>query len=134
MEITLGIAKKLIHAGIKEALLKGNPCTIAVVDGDGWLVAAERMDGALIPTFDIARDKAWTALAFKMPSSDIYKFGDSTMPGFGFNTTGWNDRITPLAGGLPIKDGNEVIGAVGVSGNIPKQDIAVCKTAVDAIL
>lgn len=134
MKITLDVAKKIIYAGMEEAQRMGNACSIAVVDKNGWLVAAERMDAALIPTFDIARDKAWTAFAFKMSSSEIYKFGNPSMPGFGFNTANWNDRLTPIAGGLPIKDGGEVVGAVGVSGGTPEQDVAVSQAAIAVIL
>jgi uncharacterized protein GlcG (DUF336 family) len=135
MKITLDIAKKIIHAGIEEAQRMGNACSIAVVDEKGWLVGAARMNGALIPSFDIARDKAWTAFAFRMPSSEIYKFGNPSMSIFGFNTANWNDRITTIAGGLPIKGGDEVIGGVGVSGNTTvEQDVIVCKEAIAVTL
>lgn len=106
---------------------------LAVVDENGWLIAAERMDGAIIPTLDMARDKAWTAFAFRMPSSEISKFGNPSMCNFGFNTANWNDRITTIAGGIPIKDGDKVIGAVGVSGGSPEEDEVVCKAAIGVI-
>jgi len=92
------------------------------------------MDRAPIPTVDIARDKAWTAATFRMPTSDIVKFGDASSPGFGFNTQNWNDRITTISGGLPIKDGDNVIGGIGVSGGIPQEDVAVCQAALAAVL
>jgi uncharacterized protein GlcG (DUF336 family) len=132
MKITLDVAKKIIHKAISEAKQKGIACSIAVVDENGWFVAAERMDGALISALDIARDKAWTALAFKMPSSDIHKFGDPSMPNAGFNTANWNDRVTTIAGGMPIKEGDKVIGGIGVSGGKPEEDVAVCRAAIEA--
>ncbi len=132
--MTLDLAKKMIDAAIREAQKMGTLCSIAIVNENGWLVALHRMDGALIPTVDIARDKAWTAAAFRMPSSEITKFGDPSRSDFGFNTQNWNDRLTTIPGGFPIKDGGELIGGIGVSGGSPQQDIAVSQAAIAAIL
>jgi len=133
MDITLGTARDMISAAMGEAQRIGNACSIAIVDKNGWLVAAERMEDALIPTLDIARDKAWTAFAFKMPSSEIGKFGNPSTANPGFNTANWNDRLTTIGGGLPIKEGDSVIGGVGVSGGTDKEDVAVCEAAIDAL-
>ena len=48
-----------------QAQKMGKTCSIAIVDENGWLVALHRMEGAIIPSADIARDKAWTAAVFK---------------------------------------------------------------------
>ena len=130
MKINLDVAQKMIDAAIKEAQSMSILCSVAIADENGWLIALHRMDGALIPTVDIARDKAWTAAAFKMPSSEVTRFGDPSRPDFGFNTQNWNDRLTTIPGGLPIKNGSEVIGAVGVSGGTPQQDVVVSETAL----
>jgi uncharacterized protein GlcG (DUF336 family) len=134
MVMNIELAKKVINAAIKQAREMNRLCSVAVVDERGFLVALHRMDRALIPTVDIARDKAWTAAVFKMPSSDIVKFGDPSIPGVGFNTQNWNDRLTPIPGGLPIKYGDEVIGGIGVSGGEPKEDMVVCQAALEAVL
>ena len=132
MGITLDIAKKMLSAGKKEARKLGIPCSVAIVDDNGWLVALHRMDGALIPTADIARDKAWTAAVFKVPSSTIAQFGNPSSPDFGFNTQNWNDRLTTIPGGLPIESGSEVIGGAGVCGGTPEQDVTICRAAMAA--
>jgi uncharacterized protein GlcG (DUF336 family) len=132
MAIDLDTAKKMLVTGKEEARKMGIRCSIAVVDDNGWLVALHRMDGALIPTADIARDKAWTAAVFRMPSSDVSQFGNPSSPGSGFNTQNWNDRLTTIPGGLPVKAGNEVIGGVGVSGGMPEQDVSLCQKIVSA--
>lgn len=134
MKITLDLAKRLIDSAIKQARDMNNLCSVAIVDENGWLIALHRMDGAVIPTVDIARDKAWTAAAFRRPSSEIAKFGNPSQPGFGLNKENWNGRLTTVAGGLPIKDGDEVIGGIGVSGGTPKQDVAVCQAAIAALI
>jgi len=133
MTMTIDLAKKIIRAAIKHAQEMNRLCSVAVVDKRGFLVALHRMDRAPIPTADIARDKAWTAAAFGMPSSDIIQFGDPSNPGFGFNTQNWNDRLTTIPGGLPIKDGDKVIGAIGVSGGAPEEDVAICRAALATV-
>ncbi|GAI39646.1 unnamed protein product [marine sediment metagenome] len=133
MRMSLEIAKKMLLAGREEAQSLGILCSIAIVDENGWLVALHRMDGAPIPTVDIARDKAWTAAAFKLPSSDVSRFGNPEMSGLGLNAQNWNDRLTTIPGGLPVEDGDEVIAGVGVCGGTPQQDVAVCQAAIAAI-
>ena len=132
--MNLDMAKKMIKAAIERAEEMNRLCSVAIVDDRGFLVAIHRMDRAPIPTVDIARDKAWTAATFRMPTSDIVKFGDASSPGFGFNTENWNDRLTVISGGLPIKDGDNVIGGIGVSGGIPEEDVAVCQAALATVL
>jgi uncharacterized protein GlcG (DUF336 family) len=133
MGMTLDIAKKMLLAGRGKARSLGILCSIAIVDENGWLVGLHRVDGAPIATVDIARDKAWTAVAFKLPTSDVSRFGDASAPGFGLNAQNWNDRLTTIPGGLPIKGTDQVIGGIGVCGGTPEQDVAVCKVAIAAI-
>lgn len=133
MRMTIDLAVKIVAASIKNAEAIGIHCSIAVVDEDGWLIALHRMDGALSPTADIARDKAWTAATFKMPSAEIVKFGVPSHPGGGFNTANWNDRLTIIPGGLPINVNGEFFGGVGISGGTPEQDASVCEAAIGKI-
>ncbi|MGI5882575.1 MAG: GlcG/HbpS family heme-binding protein [Dethiobacteria bacterium] len=134
MSLKLNIAKKMIEAAIAQAENWGLFCSIAVVDDQGFLVALYRMDKALIPTADIARDKAWTAAVFRMPSSDIaQKFGDPMQPGGGFGRQNWNDRLTTIPGGLPIKTLGKVIGGIGISGGNPREDVLICEAALGTL-
>jgi uncharacterized protein GlcG (DUF336 family) len=131
--ITLKIAEQMIEAAVEQAERLGNQCSVAIVDDNGWLIALHKMDGAAFPTVDIARDKAWTAATFKLPSSEISKFGDPSARGFGFNTQNWNSRLTTIPGGLPIKKANEVIGGIGVCGGKPEEDIVVCEAGLTGL-
>jgi len=133
MQMTLDLATKIVDASVAHAQAINISCSIAIVDDNGWLVTIHRMDGALIPTADIARDKAWTAAVFKMPSSDVGQFGNPSSPGSGFNVQNWNDRLTTIPGGLPIESNDEFIGGVGVCGGTPEQDVTVCQAAIAAI-
>jgi len=133
MVMNLDMAKILIKSAIERAGELNRLCSVAIVDDRGFLVAIHRMDYCPIPTVDIARDKAWTAATFKMPTSDIVKFDDTSNPGSGFNTQNWNDRITTISGGLPIKADNNVIGGIGVSGGKPEEDVDICQAALAAV-
>ncbi len=133
MRMNIELATKIIDASIEHAKTIGICCSVAVVDEYGWLIALHRMDGALSPTADIARDKAWTAAVFKKPSADVAMFGVPSQPGAGFNTSNWNDRLTVIPGGLPIHLNGEFLGGVGISGGTPEQDTSVCKAAISRL-
>ena len=125
--MNLEMAKNLLQTGIKKAKEMGKLCSIAIVDDHGWLVALHRMDGAPIPTAEIARDKAWTAATFRIPSAEVSQLGDPNVPGYGFNVQNWNERLTTIPGGLPIWKDGHVIGAIGVCSQTPKEDVPFCQ-------
>jgi glc operon protein GlcG len=125
--MNLEMAKKLLQTGMKKADEKGMLCSIAIVDENGWLVALYRMDGTPMPSVEIARDKAWTAATFRMPSSEVSQLGDPRVPGYGFNVQNWNERLTTIPGGLPIWHNRHLAGAIGVCSQTPKEDVSLCK-------
>ena len=133
MEMNLRLAKTILSTAVSKAKEMGKVCSIAIVDEKGWLVALHRMDGAPIPTAEIARDKAWTAATFGIPSSEASQFGDPKVPGYGFNVQNWNERLTTIPGGMPILNGGRLIGAIGVCGETPKEDVALCKKVIEEI-
>ena len=78
------------------------------------------MATAPICTNEGAERKAFTARTFNQPSADFVKrLQDRPETAFGSRQY---TRVIALGGGLPIKVGNEVIGAVGVSGSPGKDD------------
>jgi uncharacterized protein GlcG (DUF336 family) len=131
--MNLKLAKTLLSTAISKAEEMGKPCSIAVVDDHGWLVALHRMDGAPIPTAEIARDKAWTAATFRIPSAEVSQWGDSKAPGYGFNVQNWNERLTTIPGGMPILNEGRLIGAIGVCGETPKDDVVLCRNILKDI-
>jgi uncharacterized protein GlcG (DUF336 family) len=131
--MNLEMAKNLLQTGIKKAKEMGKLCSIAIVDDHGWLVALHRMDGAPIPTAEIARDKAWTAATFRIPSAEVSQFGDRKVPGYGFNVQNWNERLTTIPGGMPILNEGRLIGAMGVCGETPKEDVIICQQVLNKI-
>lgn len=133
MRISLELAKRMLHRAVSEAKGLGKPFSVAIVDERGWLVALHRMDGAPAPTAEIARDKAWTAAVFRLPSTEVGRFGDPQQPGFGLHPHDWNDRLCTLPGGLPIEVAGQMIGAVGVSGGTADEDLAICRAVLQEL-
>lgn len=103
--------------------------TATVVDADGIPQAFIRGDGAGIHTVQTAQDKAFTAVSYGRPGSETAK-------GFTANPTAGvllkEPRLIPGDGGLPIKIGNEVVGALGVSGS-PGKDEVCGNAALDTV-
>jgi uncharacterized protein GlcG (DUF336 family) len=129
VSLNLADARRLIAAGERKATELRTPYNIAVVDAGGGLVAQVRMDGAWLGSVAIAIDKAWTALAFDMPTEDLARITQSGQSGFGLNTTN-GSRVVIFGGGIPIKVDGAVIGAVGASGGSVEDDIVVAQAAV----
>lgn len=129
--VTLLDAKRVIEAAEKKAAEIGQPMNIAVVDAGGNLVAHVRMDNAWVGSVDIAINKAWTARAFDISTKELAENSQSGDQFFGIHVSN-HGRVMIFAGGIPLKRGNQVVGAVGVSGGMGKQDQAVAEAAAAA--
>ena len=129
--VTLEAARRVIAAAEKKAQEIGQPMNIAVVDGGGNLVAHVRMDGAWIGSVDISINKAWTARAFDLPTADLGMNSQSGDQFFGIHASN-HGRVMIFAGGIPLKQDGRVVGAVGVSGGMGKQDQEVAEAGAAA--
>lgn len=119
--ITLADARRVIAAAEKKADDNGQPSNIAVVDAGGNLVAHVRMDGAWMGSIDISINKAWTARAFDIETKALAKLAQPGEDFYGIPASN-HGRVMIFAGGIPLKQGGQVVGAVGVSGGTGKQD------------
>lgn len=129
--ITLADARRVIEAAERKAVEIGQPMNIAVVDAGGNLVAHVRMDNAWIGSVDIAIKKAWTSRAFDISTKELAELSQSGDQFFGIHASN-GGRVMIFAGGIPLKRGSEVVGAVGVSGGLGKQDQAVAEAGAGA--
>src|SRR5216117_868154 len=129
--LTLDGAKKAADAAIAYAKANGAPgSAIAVVDDGGHLLYFVRLDGTFTASPNISIGKAKTAVLFKKPTKD---FEDVINKGR-FAMTALPPDFTPLQGGVPIKHGAHVIGAIGVSGaKSAQQDEEVANAGAAAI-
>ena len=117
--ITLADARRVIAAAERKAEDIGQPMNIAVVDSAGNLIADVRMDRAWIGSIDISIKKAWTSRAFDIETMQLAELSQSGDQFFGIHAS--NDgRVMIFAGGVPLKRGGEVVGAIGVSGGLGK--------------
>ena len=126
--ISLEEARQVISAAEQQAQELGQPMNIAVVDNGRNLKAFARMEEAWLGSIDIAIDKAFTAVSFKMSTQDLSEMAQPDQPLFGINTT--NDgRIVIFDGGIPLIRDGEVAGAIGVSGGTIDLDQQVAEMA-----
>jgi uncharacterized protein GlcG (DUF336 family) len=104
---------------------------VVILDDGGNLKAFGRMDGASIPTIEIAQNKAYTAL-FGVSTQDFFNFiqGDPSLLA-GIPAL---PRVAAWGGGFPIKVNGEIVGAIGISGAPAVQNDVDCAQAALALL
>ena len=129
--VTLADARRVIAAAEKKAAEIGQPMNIAVADAGGNLVAHVRMDKAWMGSIDISINKAWTSRAFDIATKDLAGHSQSGDQFFGIHASN-RGRVMIFAGGIPLKKGGEVVGAIGVSGGSGDQDHAVAEAGAAA--
>jgi uncharacterized protein GlcG (DUF336 family) len=129
--VSLEEAREIIRAGQEKARQIKVSMNIAVVDAGANLVAFERMEGAWIGSIDIAINKAFTSRAFDIETKALGENSQSGKEFFGIHASN-HGRVMIFAGGVPLKIDGEVVGAVGVSGGLGKQDQTVAEAAAAA--
>ncbi len=129
--ITLQDARRVIAAAEQKAIAIEQPQNIAVVDTGGNLLAFVRMDRAWLGSIDIAIKKAFTARAFDLSTKELGKLAQPGEPFYGIHAS--NDgKVMIFAGGVPLKRGDQVVGAIGVSGGTGSQDQSVAEAGAEA--
>jgi uncharacterized protein GlcG (DUF336 family) len=118
--ISLAMAPTIAQAAVAQCESMGFKVSVTVVDRAGLPIVMLRADGAGLHTPEGAERKAYTARTFSQPSADFVKRLTERPETVGSRQY---TRVLALAGGLPIKAGSEVVGAVGVSGSPGKDDV-----------
>lgn len=111
--ISLALAQEAAEAALADCTAKGWKVTAAVVDRAGQLKIQLRGDGAGPHTLDSSRKKAYTAASMREGTSKMLEISQQSPAAA---TLPMIDGLLLLGGGLPIKAGDEVIGAIGISG------------------
>jgi len=133
MPAGLSEANKVIARAQAKAQDLGIKVTVAIVDEGGHLIALSRMDGAIPLSPQLAEAKAVGAAMFGRDGEALAKMAQDR-PGF-FSAA---DRLVrvPLIPGLGsaliLEDGT-VIGAVGVSGGRPDQDLECAQAGLSEL-
>ncbi|TNH45076.1 GlcG/HbpS family heme-binding protein [Photorhabdus luminescens] len=111
--ITLEIANKLASEAIQSCKSNNYNVAVSVIDKSGVLKAVQRMDKAGLHTVEASKMKAYTALSTQRTSEDVMKTAQSNL---GAQYLGDIPGFLLLGGGVPVKSGDEVIGAIGIGG------------------
>ena len=118
-DMSLQIARVMADASIAACLKEGSTnITVAVVDRAGDLVLLHRSDSANPHNAELARRKAYTARTYGI---NTLAFRDRTVTGEFVGQRLLSD-VVALGGGVPIRIGDELIGAIGLSGS-PMQEV-----------
>lgn len=129
--LSLAQANALATSAIQACVAKNYQVTVTVVDRAGVVKAVQRTDNAGPHTVKASEMKAYTALSAKNASGKVMEAAQS-------NVGAQNMRDIPgfllLAGGLPVKEGDEVIGAIGIGGAPGGHlDEACAQAAIDGL-
>jgi glc operon protein GlcG len=136
--ISLAEAKKMVAAAMAEAVKNKWQMAVVVTDDHGTPIVLERMDGVMLGAVDIAERKAKTSALLKRPTKALE---DAVMgnPGATPPAPPRNvllslfPGIVPVGGGLPLMNGDQLMGAIGCSGGTAPQDEQVCKAGADTM-
>ena len=125
--LTLETVGKIAHAAVDACREKGIQIGVTVVDRDGLVQVVLRDTIAAQITVPISRQKAFTAVNFNAPTSQLGERADTPI--------GRIDGLVMSAGGLPIQAGGQLLGGVGVSGAPSgKTDEECAQAGVDAVI
>jgi len=111
--MSLNLANSLVEATMSACHAQGRYAVAAVIDRGGHLLSLQRDDSVGPHNTDAAIKKAFTALSTKTPSRILAENARSNPESSNLNTI---SSLLLIGGGVPVKVGNEVIGAIGVGG------------------
>jgi uncharacterized protein GlcG (DUF336 family) len=134
LTVTLSEAHALIENCLAHAGENGlKPLTVAVVDAGGHLKALSRQDGTSTLRPEIAQGKARGAIAMGLGSRSLFERAKSE-PFFiqAMNALA-GGSLVPVPGGVLIRRGGEIIGALGITGDTSNNDEACAIAAIQAL-
>jgi uncharacterized protein GlcG (DUF336 family) len=136
MSLTLAQASTIVDAALAKARDLGlAPMTIVVLDAGGHAVALKREDKSGILRVEIASGKAWGALGVGAGTRMLAERVTSGAVGAAFVNSiaaASGGRVVPVPGGVIIRNGGDIIGAVGVSGDLSDKDEACAIAGIQA--
>ena len=133
-QLTLKQANTIIEKGFaKGREMKVKPLGIVVLDASGHIVSAQREDGASMFRIDVAKGKAWAAVAMGASSKALANRAKSNPNFFVALAATAEGRFLPQTGAALIKDKDgAILGAAGGSGGTGEEDEACCVAGIEA--
>jgi uncharacterized protein GlcG (DUF336 family) len=129
-DVSLKMALTIAETAIAECDKTGNSVSVAVVDRAGRLRVFLQGDKAAPHNIELAQRKAYTARTFGRTSAE---WAERTAAGSELAAQRQLEHVIALRGGVPIKVGDETIGAVGVSGSTSGGDEACAMAGVTKV-
>lgn len=132
MTLTLIQAQSIISDCLDWRKARGmKPLTVAVLDSGGYLLALAREDGTSNLRPEIAQGKARGAVSMGLGSRALFERA-KVEPFFIQAMNGLSDgSLVPVAGGVLIKQGGTILGAVGITGDSSDNDEACAIAAIE---
>jgi uncharacterized protein GlcG (DUF336 family) len=109
--IPASLAMEAVGEAVSSCAKRGYRETAVLVDADGATIATLRGDGAGIHTLDSAHDKAYTSASFKSDTIGLAELAKNEIAGLAKLP-----HVLFFGGGVVIKLGDEIVGAIGASG------------------
>jgi uncharacterized protein GlcG (DUF336 family) len=133
MKLTLESASTIADKTLAKARAsKFRPMCVAVLDDGGCLKVLKREDGASILRPQIAIGKAWGSIGMGESSRALGERLKERPAFLGALSTMSEGKVVPVAGGVLIMSGNEIIGSVGVTGGTSDEDEACAIEGIKA--
>jgi glc operon protein GlcG len=128
--LTLEATRTVVAAAEAKAKAEGWSCVISVVDSDGLPIILERMDNpAVLAGVDLAPGKARTAALFSRESGALEDAINSGKRPAAETARGFVE----MRGGVPIVVDGQIVGAIGVSADLPDHDEVIAKAGIAAL-
>ncbi|HXV84962.1 MAG TPA: heme-binding protein [Candidatus Binatia bacterium] len=127
--VSVETALEMVNSAQEYAETVGIRVAVAVVDEAGHLIAVGKMDGADSRSPELAFNKAYTAAAFHLATTELAP--QAKQPWLRSLSISHRGRIMAMGGGIPILDGVVIVGGVGVAGaSRAEQDVLCCRAAM----
>ena len=132
--LTLAQASLIVDRALEHGrALKLKPLAVTVLDAGGHLLAFKREDGASILRPQIAQGKAWGTLGMGFGGREFARRAAAAPAFIAALTDASQGRVIPVPGGVLIRTAaGDVIGAVGISGDLSEQDEACAVHGIKA--
>ncbi len=125
----LATAKALAERAESEATKAKVPVAVCVIDIHGNLVLQQRMNGAPLFSLVLSKRKAYTSALVRVRTADLVPLVQPGAALFPLLAVA-GGRFSAMGGGVPLMEGDEIIGGIGVSGGTTEQDIAIVEAAL----
>ena len=118
-----------IDAGIAKANELGVGVTFCIMTADRVVQMSYHLPNANLVSVQLAPKKAWSAISMKQPTKEVSSEIQPGAPLYAMETMLDGDLVS-FAGGIPLVFGEQIVGAIGVSGGLVEEDQAICEATV----